>query len=135
MNIRVIIASLILVLMVSCVINKDESDDIEKIRFVHKTTVLADSLDFRFVKLETNDDCLIGLITNIKVFDDRIFVFHNYFPYVYEITENGCKKTKELSFEGFSFRQLEKNNNPNERPDINELSKKEGIILTYWVRL
>ena len=35
---------------------------------------LADSLDFHFIPLETNDSCLIGSIAAVQIVDDRIFL-------------------------------------------------------------
>ena len=76
------------VLLTSCSNSSSKSDNIEKIHFTKNNISLSDSFDIDFVKLETNDECLIGAISNIEVFDNRIFILDRRFTeslYVFDM--------------------------------------------------
>jgi hypothetical protein len=64
----------LLILLLSCSNESKTANEIKKIHFKKNDISLSDSLDFRFVVLETNSDCLIGYINHVEVFEDRIFI-------------------------------------------------------------
>ena len=64
-----------LLFFVSCVPRIDEKERLFKEITCEQTYIsLADSLDFHFIPLETNDSCLIGSIAAVQIVDDRIFL-------------------------------------------------------------
>jgi hypothetical protein len=68
----------LLILLLSCSNESKMTNEIKKIHFKRSNINLSDSLDFRFVVLETNNDCLIGYIDRIEIFDNRIFIHDLY---------------------------------------------------------
>lgn len=46
----------------------------KKIIFKNTKFELCDSIDFKFIPLETTEECLIGHISDIKIVDDKIFI-------------------------------------------------------------
>lgn len=64
--------------ILSCA-NSSLTNEIRTIHFEEKSLSLFDSLDFRFIPLETNQNCLIGDVNHVEVFDNRIFVHDLYF--------------------------------------------------------
>ena len=64
-----------LLFFVSCVSPITEKEELFKEITCEQTYIsLADSLDFHFIPLETNDSCLIGSIAAVQIVDDRIFL-------------------------------------------------------------
>lgn len=57
---------------------KDSKKDFETITFKTEQASLKDSLDFKFIPLATNDDCLIGQISSIQLINDRLFIEDKY---------------------------------------------------------
>ncbi|MDR1116558.1 MAG: 6-bladed beta-propeller [Tannerella sp.] len=68
------IIPLLLILLLSCSNESGTMNEIKKIHFGENNFSLFDSLEFRFVALETDSNCLIGSINRIEIFDNRIFV-------------------------------------------------------------
>jgi hypothetical protein len=68
---------------------KDEK--VEKIHFQKGNNItLSDSFDYRFIRLETTDDCLIGNISRIEIFDNKIFILDfSYAKLIYAFDMNG----------------------------------------------
>lgn len=73
-----ILFTLSLFLMLSCSSPKEEQETFESICFKNEYVNLQDSLDIQFISLETSNESLIGLISNIKIVDDRIFIYDQY---------------------------------------------------------
>ena len=68
---------LIITLITSCSNNKKQGE-VTNIHFQEKSINISESFDFRFVRLETNNDCLIANIHRIAIYNDKIFV-HDFF--------------------------------------------------------
>ena len=66
---------LIIALITSCSAN-NRQEEATDIHFKKGTIDISESFDFRFVRLETNEDCLLAHIRRIEVYDDRIFIEH-----------------------------------------------------------
>jgi hypothetical protein len=64
----------LLILLLSYSNENRITNEVKKIHFGENNFSLSDSLEFRFVALETNSNCLIGEISRIEIFDNRIFV-------------------------------------------------------------
>ncbi|MDR0698191.1 MAG: 6-bladed beta-propeller [Tannerella sp.] len=68
-----------LMLLLSCSSHESGTiNEIKKIHFGKNDIRLSDSMKYRFVALETGDNCLIGHINRVEVFDNRIFVHDAY---------------------------------------------------------
>ncbi|MDD4592465.1 MAG: 6-bladed beta-propeller [Parabacteroides sp.] len=57
---------------------ENSKKDFETITFKTEQASLKDSLDFKFIPLATNDDCLIGQISSIQLINDRLFIEDKY---------------------------------------------------------
>lgn len=67
---------LISILFFLCSCSKDIQTDIncKKIIFKNNTFALCDSIDFRFIPLETTDESMIGSVSDVKIVDNKIFI-------------------------------------------------------------
>ena len=65
---------LIITLITSCSNNNKNLGEVTNIHFPEGSINISESFDFRFVRLETNDDCLIANIHRMEVYNDKIFV-------------------------------------------------------------
>lgn len=58
----------------SCSIENQNNINCKKLTFKNDKFALYDSIDFKFIPLQTMDTCLIGSISDIKIADNKIFV-------------------------------------------------------------
>ncbi|MEY8610774.1 6-bladed beta-propeller [Parabacteroides segnis] len=63
-----------LILLLSCSKDIENKNDFKKLIFNKEKFGLTDSLNFKFIPLETNEECLIGSISSIKIADNKIFI-------------------------------------------------------------
>ena len=68
----------IIILLSSCS-TENSKKDFETITFKTEQASLKDSLDFKFIPLVTNDNCLIGQMTFIQLVDNRLFIEDKYY--------------------------------------------------------
>lgn len=64
----------ILAFLLSCSPSNDNNYSLEQIKFSQEYISLDDSLELKFIPLETTDSCLIGSISNIQIRNNLIFV-------------------------------------------------------------
>lgn len=64
----------ILAFLLSCTPNNDNNYSFERIHYSKEYISLNDSLEFKFIPLETTDSCLIGSISNIQIRNNLIFI-------------------------------------------------------------
>lgn len=74
MNSKIYIILALCLLFFSCSIEKDNKINCKKLTFKNDKFALVDSLDFKFIPLETMDTCLIGFVSDIKIAENKIFV-------------------------------------------------------------
>lgn len=63
-----------LTFLLSCSTNNDNSYFEQQVHFSKEYISLNDSLEFKFIPLETTDSCLIGSISNIQIRNNLIFI-------------------------------------------------------------
>ena len=78
MKITNYIYALIMLGIFVCCGKNNETTIFETITLKNEYIDLSKCLDFEFVPLETTKDNLIGIISNIKMTEDRIFIFDSY---------------------------------------------------------
>ena len=78
MKITNYIYALIMLGIFVCFGKNNETTSFETITLKNEYIDLSKCLDFEFVPLETTKDNLIGIISNIKMTEDRIFIFDSY---------------------------------------------------------
>lgn len=61
-------------MLISCSESKEKSIVFEKIKFDDTPVSLKDSIEFKFIPLETTNECLIGFAESVQIVDDRIFL-------------------------------------------------------------
>ena len=65
----------LLFFIISCSKNENSNDiKFKEIKFETTDLSLKDSIDFKFIPLETNEECLIGIAEDIQMVDDRILI-------------------------------------------------------------
>jgi hypothetical protein len=69
---------LLALLLISCAQNTTDSTGFETIHFAKNKMNLSEYLDFRFVKLDTRNDCLIGGIKDVEAVNNKIIVLDPY---------------------------------------------------------
>ena len=60
--------------IISCSKDNDKNIILKEIKFDDIQVSLKDSIEFKFIPLETTNECLIGIAEGIQVVDDRIFI-------------------------------------------------------------
>ena len=65
---------LFILLIISCSKGNDQNIVIKKIKFDDTPVSLKDSIEFKFIPLETTNECLIGIAEGIQIVDNRIFI-------------------------------------------------------------
>ena len=65
----------LLIFIISCSKNENKNDiKFKEIKFETIGLSLNDSIDFKFIPLETKEECFIGIAEDIQMIDDRIFI-------------------------------------------------------------
>lgn len=78
MKIANYIYTLIILFILVCCNKNNGATSFERITLKNEYVDLSKYLDFEFIPLETTKDNLIGIISNIKMTNDRIFIFDSY---------------------------------------------------------
>ena len=60
--------------IISCSKDNDKNIILKEIKFDDIQVSFKDSIEFKFIPLETTNECLIGIAEGIQVVDDRIFI-------------------------------------------------------------
>lgn len=58
--------------IISCSKDNDKNIILKETKFDDIQVSLKDSIEFKFIPLETTNECLIGIAEGIQVVDDRI---------------------------------------------------------------
>lgn len=101
-------------LLFSCSKGMQNDNECKKLIFKNNKFELCDSMDFKFIPLETTEKCLIGLISDIKIVDDKIFigdiyksnavfVFDLNGKFITKVGERGSGSKQYIDLFGFDF--------------------------------
>lgn len=64
----------LLLFLFSCSTENENNASCKKLLFSNNHFALCDSIDFKFIPLQTTNECLIGSISDIKIANNKIFV-------------------------------------------------------------
>ncbi len=94
---------LLFIIFFSCCGNNKKQELVNKIHFKKGNINISESFDFSFVRLETHDECLIGHLSDVEVFENRIFI-HDFYKTqsLFVFDTNGQFITK-ISSSGSNF--------------------------------
>lgn len=111
---RIIVTVFYLIILISCSIPKKNNEIFEILDFQNKDINLSEILDIQFIPLETTRESIIGLISTVKVVDDRVFIFDKYRMkevfvfdikgnFITKVGEKGGGPTQFVSLTGFDI--------------------------------